>query len=112
MPGGDLSYKTVARKIAAVGVCRRLSISRPTQGSFQGSGWQRWLEVSAAVQDCKLASHARRATLNLQSARMVATAEVLSVVIRGSASPGLPMPMQYTSGRAGDVTLSCHAQGI
>ena len=49
------------------------------QGSFQGSGWQRWLEVSAAVEDCKLASHARRATLNLQSARTVATAEVLAV---------------------------------
>lgn len=46
------------------------------QGSFQGSGWQRWLEVSAATEDCKLASHARRATLNLQSARTVATAEV------------------------------------
>ena len=46
------------------------------QGSFHGSRWQRWLEVSAAVEDCKLASHARRATLNLQSARTVATAEV------------------------------------
>ena len=48
------------------------------QGSFQGSEWQRWLEVSAAVEDCKLASHARRATLNLQSARTVASAEVIA----------------------------------
>lgn len=50
------------------------------QGSFQGSGWQRWLEESAAVEDCKLSSHARRATLNLQSARTVASAEVISLL--------------------------------
>ena len=65
------------RQHAAQGDCCRLNLFRHMQGSFQGSGWQRWLEVSAAVQDCKLASHARRATLNLQSARTVATAEVM-----------------------------------
>jgi hypothetical protein len=61
------------------------------QGTFQGSGWQRWLEVSAAVEDCKLASHARRATLNLQSARTVATAEVLGLGLLEN--PSLEAPM-------------------
>lgn len=69
------------------------------QGSFQGSGWQRWLEVSAAVEDCKLASHARRATLNLQSERAVATAEVLRLhlcsVLCFAATSHLPESPQY-----------------
>ncbi len=50
------------------------------QGSFQGSEWQRWLDVSASTEDCKLSSHARRATLNLESAQALASAEVRSSV--------------------------------
>ncbi len=46
------------------------------QGLFQGSGWQRWLDLSAGAHDCKLSSHARRAILNLQSAHALAAAQV------------------------------------
>ena len=62
------------------------------QGSFQGSGWQRWLEESAAVEDCKLSSHARRATLNLQSARAVASAEVISLPSKSNIKDLLLLP--------------------
>ena len=90
----------------------RLNLSRHMQGSFQGSGWQRWLEVSAGVQDCKLASHARRATLNLQSARTMATAEVASSPHQRQSFPGLPFSELQSSRRAGNAMLSCHVLGI
>ncbi|CAK0785443.1 hypothetical protein CVIRNUC_008652 [Coccomyxa viridis] len=77
----SLSVQRQCARILAI-----LSQQQDALGSFQGSGWQRWLEVSAAVQDCKLASHARRATLNLQSARMVATAEAESFAMPGAAA--------------------------
>ena len=73
-----LSFAGPAASYTGSGHAAAAEQSMGMQGSFQGSGWQRWLEVSAAVEDCKLASHARRATLNLQSARAVATAEVTS----------------------------------
>ena len=102
-----MSYKTVARKSAAQGDCRCPTLLRHMQGSFQGSGWQRWLEVSAAVQDCKLASHARRATLNLQSARTVATAEVMpSPHLRGNSPSSIPLSVLLPSVKAGNAMPS------
>ena len=70
-----VSAHSIRHTAAAAAAAAEQGVSM--QGSFQGSGWQRWLEVTAAVEDCKLASHARRATLNLQSARTVTTAEVI-----------------------------------
>ncbi|CAL8471570.1 g11112 [Coccomyxa elongata] len=59
-----------------------LSADEHALGSFQGSEWQRWLDVSASTEDCKLSSHARRATLNLESAQALASAEMDEVGMR------------------------------
>lgn len=90
--GGTIDLQmspSVARQVARL--LAILSSDEHALGSFHGSGWQRWLDVSAAAEDCELSSHARRANLNLESAQALANSEVDAVW-------GLRQPLPAGSG--------------